>query len=225
MAGPGRAREWIALAALVATVLALAVSGTASGSPTGGGAAAPAPSSCAAPILPCYIVVSIGSGSHGNNETVTGVRFWPGEPFTVYFWNGTVGDSAALIALGTTSYSGSFTVSFRVPREAVGNYTIFADDLAGDNQSAPFHMTNLRASPDSAPAGNTTLVSGQGFLPDHLVKFRLHGAQASPVARCRTDLHGKFTDCRVTVPSVGTGRTQLVATDGTYTARLEFVVS
>jgi len=218
-------RRWgkVALAGAVVVVLVLTVPSLASGTPVGRSASLPPPNTCVAPILQCYIVLSIGSGSHGNKETVTGARFWPGEPVTVYFWNGTPGASALAVASGYTG-TGSFVTSFRVPKDPVGNYTVFATDPAGDNQSAPFHLTYLRASPNSGAVGNTTSLSGQGFLPDHVVKFRLHGVRAPTVGRCETNAYGNFSGCLVTIPSVPAGTTVLKATDGTYTARIEFAV-
>jgi hypothetical protein len=215
--------RWLGWAGAVAIVLTLAVPINASGLP-GGGAPLPPPNTCIAPLLPCYIVLSIDSGSRGNNETVTGARFWPGEPFTVYFWNGTAGASATVVASGSTG-TGSFSAYFRVPKEPVGSYTVFVTDLAGDNQSAAFQLTHLSARPDSGPVGNVTAVSGQGFLPDHAVRFHIHGAHAPSVGRCQTNSHGNFSDCRISVPNVPAGATHLIATDGTYTARIEFVVS
>jgi hypothetical protein len=225
MKEPRRHPRWVALAGIVAILLALAVPTLASGSRAGASAALPPPNSCAAPILPCYIVLSIDSGSHGNKQTVTGYRFWPGEPFTVYFWNGVTSAPAADVAYGTTDAAGGFVVSFPVPKDPVGSYTIFVADLAGDNQSAPFQLTHLTARPASGPVGNTTSVNGQGFLPEHVVKFHLHGALAGTTGRCTTNRYGNFSGCVVTIPNVSAGATHLTATDGTYTARLEFVVS
>jgi hypothetical protein len=219
---PGRG---IALVAVVATALALSVPNIASGSQVIRNVALPPPDSCAAPILPCYIVLSIGSGSHGNNETVTGARFWPGEPFTVYFWNGEAGAPAAIVGTGASGSSGGFTAYFPVPKDPVGNYTVFVADLAGDNQSAPFHLDLLSARPNSGAIGGSTALSGQGFLADHTVKFRLHGAHASTTARCETNRYGNFSNCRITIADVPTGSTRLTATDGTYIARIEFVVN
>lgn len=183
----------------------------------------PPPNSCVAPILPCYILLSIRSDSHGNGETVSGYRFWPGEPFTVYFWDGNSSAAAPAVASGMTG-TGGFTATFPIPKEPVGNYTIFVTDLAGDNQSAAFHLTELRATPNSGAVGNTTSVSGQGFLPDHLVKFKIAGVHALSTAPCRTNATGSFTGCNVTVPDVPTGSTHLSATDGLYFARIQFVV-
>jgi hypothetical protein len=219
-----RHRRGFALAGVVAAVLTLTAPGIASGSLAGGSAAGPPPNTCIAPILPCYIVLSILSGSHGNKETVTGARFWPGEPFTVYFWNGTAGASAAAVAYGSTG-TGSFSAAFRIPKGPVGNYTVFVTDLAGDNQSASFHLTHMTANPSSGSVANTTSLSGQGFLPDHVVKFHLHGARAPTGARCQTNGHGDFSRCLATIPNVSTGTALLTATDGTNTARIEFVVT
>jgi hypothetical protein len=66
MGCPGKHSRWIALAGVIATVLALTVPSLASGSAAGGRAALPPPDSCIAPLLPCYIVLSVDSGSHGN---------------------------------------------------------------------------------------------------------------------------------------------------------------
>jgi hypothetical protein len=219
--GPHGARV---AAATTAVVLSLIVLGSAFGSAVAASAPLPPANSCIAPILPCYIVLSITSGSRGNTETVSGYRFWPGEPFTVYFWNGSAGASAPAVGTGSTG-TGDFSASFRVPGDPVGNYTVFVTDLAGDNQSAAFHLTRLTASPDSGPVGNTTQLSGQGFLPDHVVRFHVDGVRASTSASCRTNVHGAFSKCALTVPSVPTGSTRLTATDGTYTARIEFVVT
>ncbi len=184
----------------------------------------PPPDSCVAPISPCYITLSISSGSHGNREVVTGTQFWPGEPFTVYLWNGSSTGGARVVASGSTG-TGGFTAAFHVPDVAVGNYTVFVTDLAGDNQSAPFHVDQLIAAPTSGAPANTTVLSGHGFLPDHLVKFFLHGVRAPTVAACRTNRTGSFSGCVATIPAVRVGSALLIATDGTYKARLEFVVS
>jgi hypothetical protein len=223
MGRPGAPARWLALAGGVAIALALCLPGAASGYLAGASAALPPPDTCVAPLLPCYIVLSIDSGSRGNHETVTGARFWPGEPFTVYFGSGTAGAAAEVVATGSTG-TGSFTVSFDVPREPVGNYTVFVTDLAGDNQSASFHVTQLHARPDSGSVGTTTTLGGQGFLPDHNVTFRFNGVLASATGSCRTNRHGNFSGCVVKVPHVRAGTPRLTATDGTFIARIEFVV-
>ncbi len=222
MGDPGRHWRRVGLAGAVAVVLALTVPSLASGSLAGGGSSLLPSNTCVVPFLPCYIVLSIDSGSYGNNETVTGAQFYPGEPFTVYFWSETTSPKA--VASGYTG-TGSFSVSFRIPKDPPGDYTIFVTDFEGDNASAPFHMTHMRASPNSGPVANTTSVSGQGFLPDHVMKFYIHGTRASTTARCRTNRYGNFSGCPVTIPNVPTGETLLTATDGTYTARIDFVVS
>ena len=217
-------RPWrrVGLAGTVAVVLALAVPGIAFGSQAGGGAVFPPSNTCVIPFLPCYIDLSISSGSHGNKETVTAAQFYPGEPFTVYFWSAATG--AAAVGSGLTG-TGSFTVSFPIPSDPVGSYTVFVTDYAGDNASASFQLTYLRANPDSGGVGNTTLLNGRGFLPDHSMKFQLHGMHVSPIAHCQTNRYGNFSGCRLTIPNVPSGATHLTATDGTYTARIGFVVS
>lgn len=217
----GRRIVWSGAVLLV--LLGLAVSG-ATASFAGRGAALPPPDTCIAPLLPCYIALSIYSGSHGNHETVSGYRFWPGEPFSVYFWNGTAGATAPLVATGSTGIGG-FSVSFSIPKAPVGSYTIFVTDLAGDNQSAPFRLTHLVASPSSGAVGNSTTLKGQGFLPDHVVKFHLDGVRAPTAATCTTNAYGNFSGCRVTIPNVPTGSHRLTVTDGTYVARIDFDVS
>lgn len=224
MEDPGRRWRRVGLAGAVAVVLALTVPNVASGSLTGGDSSIPPANTCIIPFLPCYILLSIDSGSPGNKETVTGAQFYPDEPYTVYFWNGTSGAPALDVASGSTG-TGSFSASFRIPKDPVGGYTIFVTDFAGDNQSAQFQLTHMHASPNSGPVASTILVSGQGFLPDHIMKFHIHGTRAATTARCQTNRYGNFSGCRVTVPNVPTGETQLIATDGTYTARVEFVVS
>lgn len=215
---------WALAMGLLAASAALTLPSVASASIPRESTPLPPPDTCIAPILPCYILLSISSGSHGNSETVSGYRFWPGEPFTVYFWNGNSSAAAPAVASGSTG-AGSFTATFNIPKEPVGSYTIFVTDLAGDNQSAAFQLTHLIATPSSGPGGNTTSVSGQGFLPDHVVKFHLHGVHATTASPCRTNATGDFTGCVVTIPNVTTGATRLTATDGTYWARIDFVVS
>ncbi len=183
----------------------------------------PPPDSCIAPILPCSIALSIDSGSHGNRVTVTASQFWPGEPFTVYFWNGTFGAAALAVATGSTG-TGSFTSDFATPNESVGNYTVFVTDLAGDNQSAGFHLTKVRSAPNAVGISGTMSLSGQGFLPNHVVRFHLHGTLATTTVPCRTNGTGAFSGCLATVPNVPVGSTRLIATDGTYTARIDFTV-
>jgi hypothetical protein len=216
--------RWLGPITVVAVVLTLTFPAAASGSLDGSGRALPPPNNCAAPLLPCYIVLSIGSGSHGNNESVTGARFWPGDQYTVYFWNETAGAPAAVVASGSTG-TGGFSAYFRVPKDPIGNYTVFVTDLAGDNQSAPFHLTRLSATPNTGPVGTSISLSGGGFLPDHVMEFHVHGDRATTAGRCLTNRHGEFSACRVTVPNVPTGTTRLTATDGTYDARVRFVVN
>ncbi len=224
MGRPRRPFGRLALAGAVLVVATWIVSGAAAESFVGVGAPLPPPDSCIAPLLPCYIVLSTDSGSRGNAVTVTGYQFWPGEPLTVYFWNGVPGASAPAVAQGSTG-TGSFSVSFDVPKDPVGNFTVFVVDLAGDNQSARFHVTHLTATPGSGPVAGTISVSGQGFLPDHVVKFHVRGVLASTSARCTTNRHGNFSGCVVVVPNAPTGKGLLTATDGTYTARVAFTVS
>jgi hypothetical protein len=218
---PGR--RWAVLVGVAAAALTLVLAPASAGAVVAR-EALPPPDTCIAPLLPCYIVLSIDSGSRGNLETVTGVQFWPGEPFTVYYWDGIDGAPAAIVASGTTG-TGSFSASFGIPKDPVGNYTVFVTDLAGDNQSAPFHETWLHAAPNAGVPGNTTSLSGQGFLPDHVVTFTLHGARVPTRGACTTDRDGVFSGCIATVPDVPTGTTRLAATDGTYLARLAFDVS
>ncbi len=219
---PGvRTARALACAALGFLLLFAAAPATATADRTP--ASLPPAGSCVAPILPCYIFLSIASGSHGNRENVTGAHFWPGEPFTVYFWNGVPGVPAAIVASGSTG-TGGFSATFPIPKGVVGNYVVFVTDLAGDNQSAPFHLTELRASPSTGNASNTTSVSGSGFLPDHVVKFHVHGASANATAPCRTNRSGDFRNCVLTIPVVPTGPTRLIGSDGTYFARIDFTV-
>jgi hypothetical protein len=219
----GRDRT-VAPAVGVALLIALLGAGLASGAGVGPRAALPPPDSCIAPLEPCYIVLSAASGSAGNSITITGYNFWPGEPFTAYYWNGSYGATAAIVAQGSTG-TGGFTATFKVPKGEVGNDTVFVTDDAGDNQSAPFHRTWLHADPTSGAVGATTLVSGQGFLPDHVLRFHIHGTLASVTGVCKTHGDGIFSDCQLTIPSVATGATTLAATDGTYNARVPFDVS
>ncbi len=212
----------VAALGAVAVVVALLASGTTIAAP--GTAGGPPSNSCVITLAPCYIVLSTASGSHGNSERVNGTGFWPGDQVTVYFWNGVAGSTAQLVATGSTGV-GSFSVTFRIPNDPVGNYVVFATDLTGDNQSAAFHLTHLRASPDLGAPGSTTVVNGEGFLPDHVVTFRIEGAKATASPRCRTNASGDFSSCTLTIPSVAPGTTLLKATDGTYTARIRFTVS
>ena len=204
--------------------LMLALTGAASGAPTTGGAATPPSDTCVIPFVTCYIVLSNESGSPGNSETVTGAQFYPGEPFTVYLWNGTPGAPATTVATGLTG-TGSFSVTFPIPADPAGSHVIFVTDLAGDNQSAPFQLTHLRARPDSSPVASLTSLRGQGFLPDHGLKFSIDGVPASVSGRCRTNPQGSFSNCRVRIPNVPMGPLPLIATDGTYAAQIEFDVN
>jgi hypothetical protein len=222
--GPHPQRLGFALSGAATLLAVVTILGITSGSVAAGGVSMPPPDSCAAPLLQCYIVLSVSSGSHGNNETVTGARFYPGEEFSVYFWNGSATAAAPLVAYGSTG-TGSFTASFPVPNEPVGNYTVFVTDLIGDNQSAPFHLTHLRATPDSGAVGNTTSLSGQGFLPGHVIKFHVGGVHALTSGRCVTNKYGSFSGCTVTIPKVPTGTARLTATDGRYVARIDFTVT
>jgi hypothetical protein len=218
----GRHRRWAALAGAAVLVFVLATPSTVSGSAVGRSPTAPPPSTCGIPFPLCYIVLSIGSGSQGNKETVTGTQFYPDEPYAVYFWNPTSGKPAE-VASGETG-TGSFSVSFLIPKDPVGGYTVYVTDSAGDNQSASFQLTHLRADPGSGSVGNTTSLSGLGFGSDRSMEFHLHGALVSVSGHCRTNRYGNFSACRVTIPDVPTGPALLAATDGTYTARIEFEV-
>jgi hypothetical protein len=227
-AGKGRGlqrhRRWLILAGVIGAVLASTASGVVGGAlPRGSSGLQPA-NTCVVGFLPCYIDLSIDSGSHGNVETVTGAQFYPGDPYTVYFWNGSASAPATSVASGYVGYSGSFTASIDIPKDPVGAYTIYATDSAGDYASAPFHLTYLHASPDSGSVGSTIRLSGQGFLPAQNMTFELHGTNVPTTASCRTNANGYFSSCRVKVPNVGTGPTNLTATDGTYAATIEFDV-
>lgn len=206
---------------------ATAVAGSAWAAPAATPSPVPSLSGCAIPYGPCYISLSTPSGSHGNRVTVSGVGYYPGDQVSIYFWSGAPHAPAKDLGIGTTGSTGSFSSRVSIPSDPVGSYTIFAIDAQGDNQSAPFALTHLIATPSSGLPGSETRVQGHGFLPNETVTFRLGQKAASTLHACKTNRYGNFSGCVLTVPKLTARSTayELLATDGTRIARLSFTVT
>ncbi len=180
------------------------------------------PPDCA--VADCALTLSIASGSPGNRERVSATGFKPRATYTVDLApaaNGSVGTS---IATGSTGRWGVFNVSFAIPGDAPGAYTVRVSDPAGDDLSATLALTALSASGSEGDPGSQVMLSGAGFPAATKVTFKIGGVTAAVPRKCETSATGAFSGCAVTVPAINPGQDTLVASGGPARGRLPFEV-
>lgn len=155
---------------------------TAVGAESGEPATAIVPISAAAPVYATAITVAPDEGLPGDQVTITGSGFAPGEIVVVAFAGqrlSATADGAGAFSLRATIPVGSAPGSYQVT--AIGEQSqspaieaVLVDPVAYD----PF----LSASPASVTEGGSTTLSGSGYAPGERIDLVLFGEERSVLA-------------------------------------------
>jgi hypothetical protein len=185
------------------------------GTPGATPSAVTSPTSATAPALS----LSSTSGLPGAAITANGQGFQPGETVDVTFNGQAVGQP-------TTNSGGTWSLSFKVPSMAPGEYGVLAKGRASALSASSSFTINqggaaLSFNPTQAAPGTSLTVTGSGFQPGETVQLTFNGAT---VGTSTADTNGgvSFT---LTVPTLSagqygvtaTGQTSGVVVNSTYT--------
>jgi hypothetical protein len=167
----------------------------------------------AVPATAPALTLSSSSGLVGAEITANGQGFQPGETVDVSMNGQAVGEP-------TTNSGGTWSLSFKVPSFAPGQYGVLAKGRAsGDTASTSFTINEgaatLTFNPTQAAPGSQLTVTGAGFRPGESVTLSFNGPT---VATATADTSGNVT-WTFTIPATLTpgqfGVTATGATSGT----------
>jgi len=165
------------------------------------------------------ITVTPTSGAAADTITISGTGFAANAGITLYFDNTSVSAGTTV-----TNASGSFTNNlFTIPLSSRGSHTIKAKDASNNNATTPFTIAEkITITPTSGTSGTTVTVSGTGFSASRsiTIKYNTVPVTSSPAA-ISTDTNGSFT-ASFNVPAGVAGTYSVQATDGTYSASVNF---
>jgi outer membrane protein assembly factor BamB len=158
---------------------------------------------------------------------VTGSNYTPLESVNIY-WNYTGPGTGILETSITSDNTGSFSVSFRLPRTPSGNYTVGGvGQTSGSVATAPFQLfPGLTILPVAGGAGSSMTISGNAFGAAETVNIYWNytgQGTGTLLTTATSDSNGSFTvkttvptgTTKVIVPVVGVGQTTNVT--GTFT--------
>jgi hypothetical protein len=171
-------------------------------------------------VLKCQITLSPLSGGIGDTVTVSGTGFDASSDVTIYFDSTDAGTA-------TTDTSGDLAdTTFTVPQAPRGNHTIKAQDDSGNYANATFTVTQkITITPTTGAPGKTVTVNGKGFGASKTVTIKYNAAAVSTnPTTVNTDATGSFT-ASFTVPTSGAGTYAVEASDGTYSASANFIIT
>jgi thermopsin len=174
------------------------------------------------------ISVSPGQGPIGATVTVSGTGFSVSTPLKSLSFDGATIASCQSGSL-TTSVTGAFSCTFRVPRSCTSSTTVTATDIGGQSASTKFKVTHpcLSVHPSEGRPGSTVTVSGTGFsVSTSLLSFDFDGVTITSctTGSLTTSATGSFS-CTLTVPS-NCSSTTVTATDvGGQSASTKFKVT
>ncbi len=172
------------------------------------------------------ISLSPSSGVLGQTVTITGTNFVPTHAIT-FKLNGTTLAPTTPAAV-TSSATGAFSVTFKVPATAGGHSIILASD-ATNSPTAVFTIGTTPAASlltSTGPAGTALSISGSNLTPSTKVtiKFDTKVLTTTP-ATVTTDSFGAFTAiAQVPVPSTGGSHT-ITISDGSNNPTTSFAVT
>jgi hypothetical protein len=161
------------------------------------------------------LVLSPASGRIGTSFTLTGSGFGASSPFAITWVRGAVCN-------GTTSVTGSFACSYKIPTGTSGGPATFtATDALRNSANAPFLVTPvLAASPASGPVGTAVTFSGAGFAPTSPASVAYSGGY---VCNTTTNATGGFR-CPFIIPPLTNGAHTFTATSGGANSTTVFTV-
>ncbi len=159
------------------------------------------------------ITVTPSRGPVGATVTVSGTGFSVSSTVGLLFDGVTI--SSCTSGSLTTSGTGAFSCTFRVPSGTSGT-SVVATDVGGQTATGKFTVTTpaISVNPKQGPVGATVTVSGTGFSVSSVVGLLFDGVtitSCSVGGGLTTSASGTFS-CTFTVPS-GTSGTTVTATD------------
>jgi hypothetical protein len=164
------------------------------------------------------LMLSAQQGQPGNTVTAIGAGFQPGESVQVFFNGAQVGTASA-------DTTGTFRLTFAIPKIANGNYQVDAKgQTSGDTASATFTVggASVSLSADSGAVGTSLTATGTGFAPGTPVRLVFAGSLIDTQA---ADTNGNVT-FTFTVPRVMPGVYLVVmSAPASTTASASFVVT
>src|SRR5438477_3633699 len=160
------------------------------------------------PVATPSLAMSNSTGVPGDQVTASGSGFKAGENVDVTF-NGTSVGTAPVGA------DGSFSLSFKVPNQAPGQYAVVAKQASGANATTSFTVnpgkSALTFSVSQAAPGTSVTVTSGGFQPGETVVLTFNSAE---VGSETADTTGAVSVGFV-VPSLAAGQYEVVATGQT----------
>jgi len=174
------------------------------------------------------ITVTPGQGPVGATVTVAGTGFSVSTTLKSLVFDGVTITSCTSGSL-TTSGTGSFSCTFKVPNTCKSQTTVTATDVGGQAATSTFKITTpaITMTPGQGPVGATVTVAGTGFSVSTTLKSLVFDGVT--ITSCTkgsltTGGTGSFS-CTFKVPS-GTSGTTVTATDvGGQTASTKFTVT
>jgi len=153
---------------------------------------------------PASLTMSISSGVPGDQVTASGSGFKPAENVDVSF-------NGASVGTAPVGADGSFSLSFKVPNQAPGQYAVVAKQASGANATSSFTVNPGKSAltfsvAQAAPGTSLTVTSG-GFQPGETVVLTFNSVE---VGSATVDTTGAMSVTFV-VPTVGAGQYEVMA--------------
>jgi hypothetical protein len=157
----------------------------------------PTPIPTSTPIIP-YTGLSPSNGSYKQTVSATGNGYGASEQVNLY-WDST---SSTPIATTTSTSTGSFAATFRVPASIGGSHTVSAiGQTSGTTTSAPFHVIpKLVLQTAAGPQGSSVGITGYGFAAGDSVTLSWDTTGGTPLGTAKTNQSGSLPATAVTIP-------------------------
>jgi hypothetical protein len=158
----------------------------------------------APPTTAASLTMSNSAGVPGDQVTASGSGFKPAENVDVSF-------NGASVGTAPVGADGAFSLSFKVPNQAPGQYAVVAKQASGANATSSFTVNPGKSAltfsvAQAAPGTSLTVTSG-GFQPGETVVLTFNSVE---VGSATADTTGAMSVTFV-VPTVGAGQYEVMA--------------
>ncbi len=196
---------FIVVVLLLGALLALPATALGQGTGTPG-----TPGATTVPTTAASLTMSVSSGLPGDQVTASGSGFKASENVDVTV-NGTS------VGTAPVSSDGTFSLSFKVPNQAPGQYAVVAKQASGASATTSFTVSPgksaLAFSVAQAAPGASLTVTSSGFQPGETVVLTFNSAEVSSET---ADTTGAVSWTFV-VPTLGAGQYEVMAKGQTST--------
>ena len=177
---------------------------------------------------PSQITLSPSHGRVGDTINVEGVGFAASSVITIAFNGASLTTVPATV---TTSSTGAFSATFKVPASQTGGQVVTATDASADTAPASFTVTTttltptITLSPTQGPVNTIVTVTGYNFTSNSTITIKFNGATMTTTPPTVTaDTTGAFSATFV-VPASSVGAQTVAATDArAKTTSTKFIV-